>query len=221
MGPAPQRQVSLGDRGRAASEAMLKRFAGVGDRARRQYLAIATMKTIAAVQGASNLVIQTLLADFVARWSQRGVRIVGVVEGQDETARHPHEASFLRDVVTDTSYPIYQNLGHGSISCRLDAAGVIDACEAVRQQILWGCDLVILSKFGKLEAARSGLTDAFAAAVESDTPILTAVSPMFACEWRAFSGALADFAPPSAAALDRWWRAVASSRSQYSLRRAS
>ena len=171
------------------------------------------MKTIAAVQGASNLVIQTLLTDFVARWSRRGARIVGVVEGRDETMRRPHEANFLRDVVTGKTYPIYQNLGDGSVSCRLDAAGVIDACEAVRRRILGGCDLVVLSKFGKLEAARSGLTDAFATAVENDTPILTAVSPTFASEWRAFSGPLADFAPPSAAALDGWWGAIAGSRS--------
>jgi hypothetical protein len=50
----------------------------------------------------------------------------------------------------------------------------------------------------------SGLTDAFATAVENDTPILTAVSPMFAFERRAFSSPLVDFAPPSAPALDGW-----------------
>ena len=130
------------------------------------------MKTIAAVCEASNLVIQTLLADFVARWSRRGIRIAGVVERRDETMRRPHEAGFLSDVVTGATYSIYQNFGRGSISCRLDAAGVIGACEALRRQILAGCDLVILSKFGKLEAAGSGLTDAFAAAIENETPIL-------------------------------------------------
>ncbi|WP_158810196.1 DUF2478 domain-containing protein [Beijerinckia sp. L45] len=103
-----------------------------------------------------------------------------------------------------------QDLGSGSRSCQLDATGVVAACEDLRQQIIAGCDLVVISKFGKLEAGRGGLTSAFAAAAEADIPILTAVSPAFNKEWLAFVGSLATFLPAEADALDDWWQAVSS-----------
>lgn len=136
----------------------------------------------------------------------RGVRVAGVVEVENPAPRSPCAAFVLRDIVTGLTYLIYQNLGLGSTACRLDARGVIAACEAVRRQIrAGGCDLVVLSKFGKLEAARTGMTDAFAAAAEAGIPIVTAVAPPFAADWERFSAPLADFMPPCAPMLDEWW----------------
>lgn len=93
------------------------------------------------------------------------------------------------------------------MACRLDGAGLADACEAIRRQILAGCDLVVLSKFGKLEAGRSGFVAAFTAAAEARIPILTAVSPAYLPSWQAFAGTLATVAPASMEILDGWWRA--------------
>ena len=68
-----------------------------------------------------------------------------------------------------------------------------------------GADLVVLSKFGKLEAARSGLADAFRAAIEADLPILTVVSPAAAEEWELFAAPwLFQFLDASPEALEGW-----------------
>ncbi|GLS42753.1 hypothetical protein GCM10007884_07380 [Methylobacterium brachythecii] len=111
----------------------------------------------------------------------------------------------LRDLRTGTDYVTEQDLGPGSTACRLIADGIMDACASVQRQILAGCDIVILSKFGKLEAKRTGLVAAFTAAVETETPVLTAVSPTFVEQWSRFAGNLAAYAPPSLIPLNAWW----------------
>jgi hypothetical protein len=78
----------------------------------------------------------------------------------------------------------------------------------VRQGIAVGCDLVVLNKFGKIEAERSGLAPAFASAIEAGLPVLTSVSPRFAEAWDRFAAPLYVILPPDPDALDAWWRAA-------------
>ncbi|MCJ2131160.1 DUF2478 domain-containing protein [Methylobacterium sp. E-045] len=159
---------------------------------------------ILAVQGATTDAIQSLLMAFAMRWRASGVRIVGAVEEPSPVS----ECAVLRDLGSGRIYSVHQDLGAGSKACRLDGSGVAEACEAIRRQIQTGCDLVILSKFGKLEAGRSGLVAAFTAAVEARIPILTAVSPSYSSSWHTFAGELATVAPANAEALDAWWQTL-------------
>lgn len=165
-------------------------------------------KLIAAIQGAESAVVQQLFAEFVASVGPF-VRVAGVIEqvpdGLDPASADP-ELYSLGDA---RRYPIFQDLGPSSMACALDADGVVTACEAVRRDALGGCDLLVLSKFGKLEAERSGLTAAFAAGVEAHTPILTSVAPKFDAQWAAFAAPLFVILPPDPTAIERWWRSVA------------
>lgn len=164
-------------------------------------------KPIAAIQGAESAVIQRLLAQFVASVRPL-VRVAGVIEqvpGAADATGDPELCS-LGDA---RRYPIFQDLGPNSTACALDADGVVTACEAVRRDVAAGCDLLVLSKFGKLEAQRSGLAAAFAAGVEAQTPILTSVAPKFDAEWAAFAAPMFVILPPEPAAIVRWWRSVA------------
>jgi len=68
-------------------------------------------------------------------------------------------------------------------ACHLDPGGVLAAGEAVCRDVTAGCDLVVLSKFGKLEAARGGLAGAFAAAFAAHVPVLTSVGAPFRTAW--------------------------------------
>jgi hypothetical protein len=70
-----------------------------------------------------------------------------------------------------------------------------------------GCDVVIISKFGKLEADRGGLLDAFAAAIEMDAPVVTSVSASAVDAWARFAGPLAVFVPPDVEAIENWRKA--------------
>lgn len=162
-----------------------------------------TVKPIAVVQGAASAVVQHLLADFATRWKDR-VRIVGLVE---EPQGVPGCApGYLRSLVDGRRYPIFQDLGTGSEACSLDPVSLVDACERLRTDVADGCDLVIISKFGKLEAeSRSGLLAAFADAIEAGIPILTAVAPKFNDRWEAFAAPMYVRIAADADAIETWW----------------
>lgn len=158
---------------------------------------------IAVIQGESTARIQQLLDEFAATVRPL-VRIAGVIE------EGPKAVAQLRSLGDGRRYPLFQDLGPSSTACGLDGGSVVMACEAVRRDIAAGCDLVVLSKFGKLEAEeRSGLTEAFAAAVEAQIPILTSVAPKFDAQWTAFADPMFEVLSPQADAIAQWWRSVA------------
>lgn len=160
---------------------------------------------IAALQGASSAAIQTLFNDFALRAARQGHKIAGVIELASGDAGGACGWRAVRDLSTGTVIPISQNLGCGSTACNLDPSGLIEACAAVERAIADGADLVVLSKFGKLEADRGGLSDAFSAAIAAELPILTAVSPAMTAAWHLFAGPLAQFVPADASLVDAWW----------------
>lgn len=162
--------------------------------------------SIAAVQGASSATIQALLADFAAGLAREGVRVAGIVEVAASAPQGGCRDIALRDLASGALISISQDLGPGSTACNLDADGLAAACVAVERSLARGADLAVISKFGKQEAARSGLADAFRAAVEAGVPILTAVNPSMAAPWSAFAGALAEVLPAEREALASWWR---------------
>lgn len=163
-----------------------------------------TARPIAIVQGADSAAIQELFRALIERW-RPSARIAGVIEAA------PDEGGIarLRNIGDGEHYPLFQALGGGAAACALDAQGIILAGEAVRRDIAAGCDLVVLSKFGKLEAEnRSGLMPAFAAAIEAGVPVLTSVSPKYARAWDAFAAPLFQTLPAEAPRLENWWDAV-------------
>ncbi len=161
---------------------------------------------IAVVQGAATPVVQGLLRAFVARVAP-GVRVAGVVEDPLGPAEDPScSAGELRNLTDGRRFTMQQDLGAGAVACRLNSAGVVSACDAAQQGIAAGCDLVVLSKFGKLEADRSGLAPAFASAIEAGLPVLTSVSPKFIEAWDRFAAPLYVILPPDLGAIEAWWR---------------
>lgn len=101
-----------------------------------------------------------------------------------------------------------EDRGRGSTACHLSGRAVLTASEAVQQDIAKGCDLVILSKFGRLEAAGKGLRGAFAAAIENSIPLLSSLSPAVAEEWTRFAGPQFETLRADAAEIDAWITAV-------------
>jgi nucleoside-triphosphatase THEP1 len=162
-------------------------------------------RRIAALHGAPSAAIQELLLAFARTMSREGLRVAGVVEIADCKPSGGCKSLSVRDLTSGETFSISQDLGAGSMACNLDPAGLLRACGKVEQAISEGADLVILSKFGKLEAARSGLSDAFRAAVLADIPVLTAVPAPVLDEWERFAGPLSEFVDPRAESLEKWW----------------
>lgn len=170
---------------------------------------------IVVLQGASSAEIQLLMADFAARREADGLRIAGLIEYAPEGCQGTAPAR-LRSIANGQTFPIFQELGPGSTACALDSTGLVAAGEQARQEIAAGCDLVVLSKFAKLEAEnRSGLLPAFGEAIVQGLPVVTAVAPKFMERWHAFAAPLYACLPAEAAVLEEWWarRSVATAYS--------
>jgi nucleoside-triphosphatase THEP1 len=162
---------------------------------------------IVAVGGAHGAEKRGVIGRFVERRRNEGLRLVGVVEAHEPGAG-ACGALALTDLASGARIKISQNLGPGSTACNLDPGGVALACACVQGALRAGADLVVLSKFGKLEAGGGGLRDAFRAALEGGVPVVTTLHPLLRDDWALFAGELAEEIAPESLALEGWWRDV-------------
>jgi hypothetical protein len=160
-------------------------------------------RKLAALMGNDGAMIQALLAKMVADWRAAGARIAGVLAESHGVPDRVCGAGILREIATGKPHPIYIETPLSRSSCHLDAAGVANACAAVVGQIP-KCDLVVLNKFGKLEAMGEGLTPAFSAAIAAGKPVLTTVSGKHVNAWHELAPNTVILAADQTA-LQRWW----------------
>jgi len=161
---------------------------------------------VAAVVGSDSRNVQALFGVVADELRAAGRRVIGVIAEAHGLPDRTCAAGFLRDIASGGQVSIYLQEAPSHTSCHLDAGGVEAACGRLIPQIA-DCDLVIISKFGKLEAGGGGLTPAFEAAAEAGKPVLTSVSDLHAAAWRAFAPGAADLSCDEAA-IRRWWEAA-------------
>ncbi|MGH7102517.1 MAG: DUF2478 domain-containing protein [Acetobacteraceae bacterium] len=159
---------------------------------------------IAAVVRSDDETAQKLIAAAVAEWRAAGARVVGVIAEPHGLPDRTCGAGSLRDIASGKSWQIYLETAPSATTCHLDADGVQAACRGILDQIAES-DLVVVSKFGKLEAARGGLMPAIEAAMEAGKPVLTTVSERHREAWREFAPDAAEVVADPAA-IRRWWQ---------------
>jgi len=144
---------------------------------------------------------QVLLARMAANWRKQGLRVAGVL-AEDHEGEGACSAGFLRDIGTGARFSIQLDAAPSGTSCHLDARGVEGICDVLLPQV-GDADIVILSKFGKLEAMRQGLWRAFACAVAAGIPLLTTVSSRHRQAWTVWAPK-AEWLDAGDASLERW-----------------
>ncbi len=158
---------------------------------------------IAAIANHEGLDSQALLSDAVAAWRKAGINVAGVL-AQDNSEEGPCSAGFLRDLVSGKEFSIQLDAPPAGTSCHLDIAGLEDAGANLLAQVS-AADVVVLSKFGKLEAAQGGLWPVFRAAVAAGKPVLTTVSSKHNEAWKTFAPE-AVWLEGDADSITRWWQ---------------
>jgi hypothetical protein len=95
--------------------------------------------------------------------------------------------------------------------CRLDAQWLDQMAEQTKTTIRRGVDAVIVNRFGPLEAAGRGFSEAIAVASETKTPLIIAV-PAFEFErWTRFSSGMTVKLECDLHKVLDWWRRVSAS----------
>lgn len=160
--------------------------------------------TIAALRSHDG--VDALIADFARALIARGWRVRGLLQEVNQTD-HGCNVSLV-DLETGTRYPISQELGKFSASCRVDPVGIAEASAVMRRAAGENPDLVIFNRFAGLEASGQGLAAEMLTLMAEGIPLLTAVSPKHFDAWQNFTGGLYTELPPNFTALERWFLAT-------------
>ena len=137
-----------------------------------------------------------LLEEFTIGAASRGLRLGGLIQ------RGHHDAVMV-DLESGTVFPIMQKLGRDG-GCAVDTQAVAAASMVVRGAVERKLDLVVVNKFGQLEADGGGLADEMMLAMAEDVPLLTTVSVDRLESWLRYCGGHCQLLPPDQAALRRW-----------------
>ncbi len=149
--------------------------------------------------------VEALFAHAARALAARGVRLGGVLQHDIPTVIEDPCAMQLENLETGESIPLSQDLGRGSVSCRVDPDALARGSMAVRGALERGVDLVIINKFGAQEVSGAGLRDEMGETVLAGVPLLTAVGERFLPEWSAFTGGAGALLPPTLEAILQWW----------------
>ncbi|MDI3491738.1 MAG: hypothetical protein PWP11_3015 [Thauera sp.] len=152
--------------------------------------------------------IEALLAQAARELAARGVKLGGVLQHDIAGVIDDPCAMELENLETGESIPLSQELGRGSVACRVDPDALARGSVAVRGAIARGVGLVIINKFGAQEVSGAGLRDEMAETVLAGVPLLTAVGERFLDEWGAFTGGDSVLLPPTLEAILQWWSAL-------------
>lgn len=162
-------------------------------------------RPIAAIARGDGQDWQDLLAQMADGWRRDGLAVAGLLAENDHTGGEC-SAAFLRDIDTGRRFSIQLDAAPAGTACHLDTAGLDQACADLLPRV-GVADTVILSKFGKTEAAGAGLLPLFAAAIAAGVPLLTTVSAKHVAAWGALA-ADAVWLDPAADAIRRWHRST-------------
>jgi hypothetical protein len=110
---------------------------------------------------------------------------------------------WLVDVATGAEYLVSQPMGRHSKACRADPQGFARATEVLRRALAEAPELVVINRFGRLEAEGGGLSAELLALMAEGVPLLTAVAPAYREAWLHFSGG-APLLPPEPTAVRAW-----------------
>ncbi|MDA7430007.1 DUF2478 domain-containing protein [Primorskyibacter aestuariivivens] len=145
-----------------------------------------------------------ILAGLASELAARGIRCCGTVQiNTDRCDAGPCDM----DVMVLPDGPVLrisQNLGAGARGCRLDPESLEVAVGQAATRLDADTQLLIVNKFGKLEAEGRGFRDVIAEALAMDIPVLVGLNTLNQAAFDAFAGGLATELPPEKDALAGW-----------------
>jgi hypothetical protein len=166
--------------------------------------------SIAIVGGADSATVQSLFREAAAHWRTSGLDVVGMIEETHGLSGRVCNAGVLRDVVSGKPFPIFLETIPVGTSCHIDAQGAELASRWLIEQVK-ASDVVLVSKFGKLEAGGAGLIAVFEAAKSMGKCLLTTVSDKHKDAWETFAPG-ATVLPASVSAIEAWVDSTRASR---------
>jgi nucleoside-triphosphatase THEP1 len=130
-----------------------------------------------------------ILKEVVDRCRARGFRLAGVVQHRSREAGHRCDM-LLEDLATGQQSSIFAGRGRGAKGCQLDQDAMLQVVSQIEQALKGNPKLLILNKFGKVEAEGAGMRDLIAKAAWMGIPAIVGVPVCNLHAWREFAGEL-------------------------------
>lgn len=134
------------------------------------------------------------LADIAGALAARGLVLAGCVQTNIARADRNRCDMDLRVLPDGPVLRISEDRGAGARGCLLDTDALEQTVTAVTAR-LKGADLLIVNKFGKLEAEGRGLVPVIASALEAGIPVLVGVNTLNRDAFDQFADGLAQPLP--------------------------
>ncbi|WKA26147.1 DUF2478 domain-containing protein [Bradyrhizobium roseum] len=133
----------------------------------------------------------------------RGLRAAGVLQHPVCSDAAGHCDVALEELTTGRRTDLFEDRGPGAQGCRLDVAALAEVNAQVTRSLDAAPQVMILNKFGKVEAEGRGLLDLIAIAIDRGIPVVIGVPIRNLEAWRKFAeGLSAEFSSDPSETLD-------------------
>lgn len=168
-----------------------------------------TVPMLAALHYEQGFDVSAVMLEAIAHLRKQGMTVGGLL--QEAEVVGPGQCAMLNlvDLRSGQRARITQSRGKESRGCKLDEQGLVALSHCIDAAIGDCVNLIVISRFGRAEAAGDGLLACFTDAVCAGIPLLTAVREPYVERWQDFHGGFAVDLPASPEAVLNWFDTVA------------
>jgi hypothetical protein len=153
-------------------------------------VAVRSQPALVAIVYANENYPRSIFTGIVDDCRRRGLSLAGVLQHPVCTGAAGHCDVVLEDLSTGMRTDLFEDRGPGAQGCRLDVAALAEVNGNVARALLGDPALLVLNKFGKVEAEGGGLLDLLATAVDRGIPVVIGVPIRNLESWRRFAGGM-------------------------------
>jgi len=166
--------------------------------------AVFPQATILALTYEDGVAADQFLADLGYGLRAAGLRVAGLVQ-HNHFVRDRRKCDMeVEELWSGILLRISEFRGNGARGCRLDRSALTEAITLMKTALANRPALLILNKFGKIEAEGAGLRDVIAEAFGLEIPTIIGVPLRNVDQWRRFAGDAAEESAVDAARVSRW-----------------
>lgn len=148
------------------------------------------------------------LQAFIQYAQEQGKVVLGVTQAPEEVSFAYRSKMGIINLTNGEYISIAQNLGEHNTSCCLDSEAISNASVILQKARTQNPDLIIVNRFGKLEAEGEGFADEMLEIMSQGHPMLTVVATRFLDAWREFSGGLATELEADLNHIQHWFNSL-------------
>ena len=159
---------------------------------------------ILAIVYSDGLAADRLISDLGYKIRDAGIAVAGIVQHNKFIRDRTKCDMEIEELSSGIVLQLSEDRGKEARGCRLDRGVLSEAAALLSTSLENKPELVILNKFGKLEAEGRGLRDTLAEVVQLGVPIVIGVPYRNIERWRAFTEGLAEECSVGSSRLHDW-----------------